>query len=146
MPLALPALTSGLQSCFSSPPATALECARAWADAVVGYASGILPASTTVTAAGDALAAALASAFQAPAAAPLMESAFLQFATTVGLGMAGYAPVPPAGPVGFGPQFSGPHPTTHADAAQHIGTLIDAWMRLGVSTLIAPPNTPIPWS
>ena len=146
MPLALPALTSGLQSCFASPPATRLACARAWADAAVAYATGIAPPSTTVTTAGDALAAALSSAFDSPNSAPAMESAFAQFAATVGLGMAGFLPTPPVAPVGFAPQFAGPKPATHADAAQQIGGLIDTWIRTGFSTLAAPPGTVVPWS
>jgi len=146
MPLALPALTSQLQSLFASPPATRLACARAWADACTAHAIGIVPPSTTVTTAGDALAAALTTAFDSPNAAPAMESAFAQFAAAVGLGMAGFVPVPPPGPVGFDPQFAGPKPATHADAAQQIGARIDAWLRTGISTMLAPPNTPIPWS
>lgn len=146
MPLALPALQSGLESAFASPPATVPQCAQAWADAVQSWAAGIMPASTTVAAAAATLAGALTSAFQAPAAAPGMESAFAAFAASVGLGMAGFAPTPPVAPVGFAQQFGGPHPATHAAAAQAIAGLIDAWMRTGIGTLIAPPNTPVPWS
>jgi len=114
---------------------------------MVAYSAGVVPPSTTVTAAGDALSSALVTAFEAPSAAPAMEVAFSQFAVSVGLGMAPtYAAVPPAAPVGFGPQFAGPKPETHADAAEAIGSLIDLWMRTGVSTLVAPPNTPQPWT
>lgn len=146
MPLNAAGLQSDLESLFADPPPTAAECAQAWADAAEAWASGIIPASTTVSASKAALAASLAGAFATPAAAPLMETAFLTFATAVGLGMAGYAPVPPVAPIGFGPQFAGPKPETHADAAQQIATLIDTWMRLGVSTLLVPPFTPVPWS
>lgn len=147
MPLALPALQSGLQSCFANPPDTVAQCAQAWADAVQSYAAGVVPASTAVAAAAATLCGALASAFASPAAPPAIESAFATFAATVGLGMAaaGFAAVPPAGPVGFGPQFAGPKPGTHAEAAQQIASIIDVWMKSGTATLIAPPNTPTTW-
>lgn len=146
MPLALPALTSGLQSLFAAPPPDAASCANAWANAVDSWSASIIPASTAVSSACSTLAAALTSAFGAPDAAPAMESAFAAFAVTVGGGMAGYVPTPPPAPVGFASQFSGPKPATAADAASAIATLIDTWMRSGLSTLVAPPNTPVPWT
>jgi hypothetical protein len=75
-----------------------------------------------------------------------MESAFAAFAVTVGGGMVGFTPTPPAAPVGFASQFGGPKPATAADAASQIASLIDTWMRSGIGTLIAPPNTPTPWT
>lgn len=75
-----------------------------------------------------------------------MESAFAAFAVTVGGGMAGYAPTPPPAPVGFAPQFAGAKPATASAAASAIASLIHAWMQTGIATLIAPPNTPQPWS
>lgn len=146
MPLDPTALQSGLESVLASPPPTAAECAQGWADAVADWASGIVPASAAVASAAAALASALASAFEAPSAVPGLESAFAAFAGAVGLGMAGYTPVPPPAPVGFAAQFSGPHPPTHAAAAQAIAGLIDTWMRTGTATLIAPPNTVMPWT
>jgi hypothetical protein len=145
MPLALPALVAGLQSTFADPPADAAGCAQGWADAVQSWASGIVPPSTAVSAAASALAGSLASAFSNTDAASAMESAFATFAAAVGLGMAGHTPIPPAAPVGFAQQFES-KPATHAEAAQAIGGIIDAWMKTGTATLIAPPNTVIPWS
>ena len=112
------------------------------------YTSSIVPPSTTVAAAQGTLQTALASAFAAPNAAPAMESAFTTFATSVGLGMAGagFASTPPPGPVGFATLFSGPKPETHSAAALQISNAIDAWMRTGIATLVAPPNTPQPWA
>jgi hypothetical protein len=77
-----------------------------------------------------------------------MEAAFTAFGAAVGVGMAGagFAAVPPAGPVGFAAQFGGPAPSTHADAAQQIASRIDLWMKTGTATLIAPPNTPVNWT
>ncbi len=144
MPLALPALTSGLESCFASPPPSHAACAQAWSNAVASYAAGIAPPSTSVTAAAAALASSLATAFQSDNAAPAMESAFSQFAASVGLGMAGFIPTPPPGPVGFADQFAGPKPATHGAAAQQIGARIDTWMKPGTATLVAPPGTVLP--
>jgi hypothetical protein len=148
MPLVLASLQSGLQSCFADPPATYAECAQAWADAAQAWAAAIVPASTTVSAAAAALSSALAGAFAAPDAIPGMESAFAAFAVTVGGGMAaaGYAPTPPAGPVGLVTEFAEPLPETHAEAATAIAGIIDTWMRTGIATLIAPPFTIVPWS
>ena len=146
MALAAPSLKSQLQNLFASPPPDAAGCAQGWANAMQAYAAGIVPASTTVTAAASALSGALASAFAAPNSAPAMELAFTAFGASVGLGMAGFAPVPPVAPVGFAPLFAGPKPATAADAAQSIGSQIDTWMKTGVSTLVAPPFTVTPWT
>ncbi len=146
MPLAPSSLSSGIESVAASPPATAAGCAQAWADAVQSYAAGIVPPSATVAAAAAALAGALTAAFGAPDAAPGMESAFAAFAASLGGGMAGHVPTPPAGQVGFASQFSGPAPATHSAAAAAIAGRIDTWLRTGLSTLVAPPNTVIPWS
>jgi hypothetical protein len=76
-----------------------------------------------------------------------MESAFTAFAAAVGLGMAGWTPVPPPGPVGFAGQFAqDPPPATHAAAAGVIADLIDAWFTSGSATLNVPPFTVANWS
>jgi hypothetical protein len=146
MPLNLGALTGGLQSTFASPPADAAGCAAQWADAAEAWASSLVPASTTVTSAAAVLEGQLASAFGSPNAIPGMESAFAAFGVAVGLGMAGFTPVPPAGPVGFASIFGGPAPETHAQAASAVAGALDAWMKTGSATLIAPPFTVVPWS
>ncbi|HET9954092.1 MAG TPA: hypothetical protein VFQ61_06295 [Polyangiaceae bacterium] len=146
MPLDIGLLQSSLESVAANPPATSPECAHAWAEAVRSYAEGIVPPSAAVAGAAATLEGALASAFASPAAAPAMEAAFASFAATVGGGMAGFAPTPPAAPVGFAQLFAGPKPATHAAAASALAALIDTWLRLGIATLVAPPNTPTPWS
>jgi hypothetical protein len=146
MPLNASGLSSGLSSCFSDPPPSAAACAGQWASAVQSWAAGIIPASTTVSAAVSTLQGALASAFATPNCAPAMETAFAAFAVTVGGGMVGYAPTPPAGPVGFAPQFLGAKPATAGAAASAITSLIDPWMKTGLSTLLVLPNTVVPWT
>jgi len=148
MALNLANLQADIEALAENPGDTIAACAQQWAEAVGSYASGVVPASTTVATAQTALQAALTAAFATPAAAAAMELAFTAFATTVALGMvgAGFTGVPPPGPVGFAAQFAGAKPTTHAQAGQQLGTLIDAWMRTGTAVLIAPPNTPVTWT
>lgn len=145
MPLDASALSSGLVSLFSSPPSSAAGCAGQWASAVQSWAAGIVPASAAVSGAVSTLQGALASAFATPNCAPAMESAFSAFAITVGGGMAGYAPTPPPAPVGFATQFLS-KPATASAAASAIASIIDVWMKTGLSTLLVPPNTVVPWS
>lgn len=148
MPLNLAALSNGLASCFADPPGDAAGCGQQWADAVKNYAAGIVPPvpAPALEAAAGVLAGALGSAFATPAAIPAMELAFTAFGATVALGMApAFAGVPPAGPVGFAAQFAGAAPETHGEAASAIAGRIDAWMKTGSATLVAPPNTVSPW-
>lgn len=148
MALNLATLQSDIASLAESPGATIADCAGQWADAMQAYAGGVVPATTSAAAASATLEAALVAAFAQPAAAAAMEAAFLAFATTIGVGMAGagFTGLPPAGPVGFAAQFAGPKPATHAAAGQQIGSLIDMWMKTGTATLIAPPNTVVTWT
>lgn len=146
MPLALAGLKSELEAFFAEPPATHAGCAAKWADAMGAYAAGIVPPSTTVSTARDALEAAVLAAITTPAAGPGMEAAFAAFAGTVGGGMVGFTPTPPAAPVGFVTALLPPFPETHAAAATKWGDLINDWLTSGSSTLVAPPNTVIPWS
>lgn len=142
--------TAGLQGDIedlaADPGDDIAACAAQWAAAVGDYASGVVPASTTVAAAQATLEAALAAAFAQPAAAPAIETAFAAFGVTVGGGMApAFVAVPPAVPVGFVAQFAGPKPTTHAAAALAISTLIDTWARTGTATPSGG-GAPVPWS
>lgn len=145
MPLVVATLQAQLAGVMASPPATALECGKAWADAVQAYAASIVPPSATVAAAAQALAAALGGAFSATGGLPLMDAAFAAFAAALGGGMAGYAAVPPPLPIGFAVVLASPA-STHAEAAQRVAQAIDAWMRTGTATLIPPPFTVTPWS
>jgi hypothetical protein len=140
------ALQDALLSLFSAPPATALECAAAWADAMRAHATGIVPPSTTVDAACSTLEGALAAAFATPAAAALVDAAFAAFALALGLGMAPlYTATPPPAILGIGTLLATSQPT-HDAAATAFGALIDAWLRTGTATLVAPPNTVVPWT
>ncbi len=151
MPLLLTALTEspGIPGAGGATyPATRLACAQAWADAAAAWASGIVPVSTAVSAAKAPLAAALDAAFGAPDPASTIsgiESAFAAFAASVGGGMAGYAPTPPPGPVGFAVLLTSPSATRQEGVAK-VAAALTAWMSTGVGALVAPPNTAVPWS
>lgn len=139
-------LTADLTANFATPGATYAACGQQWADAMQAYATGIVPASTTVTTAAATLASDLAAAFALADAIPSMETAFATFAATVGLGMApAFTAVPPPGAAGFAAQFGGGHPVTHADAASAISGIIDTWMRTGTATPSGG-GAPVPWS
>ncbi len=139
MPLATSQLKSDLATLAASPGASPGLAAAKWADAMEAYAANVVPPSTAVVAAADALETALETAFATPAAAPGMELAFTAFGAAIAAGMPPGATAPP-GPVGFAAQFAGPHPTTHADAGDQVGTIIDVWMRTGTA------NGSTPWS
>lgn len=125
-----------------------------WRAACAAYAAGIVPPSTTVAAASTALAATLTGVFSTggtgPAKAAAMEAAFLAWATAIGLGMLpAFASTPPAGLIGFAAEFAKPPDqwlTTYALAAAFWSSAIDVWMKTGIATLVAPPNTPQLWA
>jgi hypothetical protein len=144
MPLNSASLTQALLDLGD--PGSAAEAGQAWAQAVGQYASEVVPPSTTVSAATTTLAGALAAAFATPAAAPLMEVAFLAFGVSVGLGMAPtFIAVPPVAPVGF-VAFMATMRDSREVAMQELAGLIDTWMKTGTATLAVPPNTPVTWT
>jgi len=146
MPLNPAGLQSALESLFAESPPTAAECAQAWSDAVGSYAAGIVPPSTTVSAAAAGLTASLQSAFESPSAAPAFDAAFTSFAATVGAGMLpAFAAVPPPAPLAVAAQLAVMQ-DTHAAGAAAFASLIDLWMKTGTATLVAPPNTPVVWT
>lgn len=146
MPLDLSALEAALEEIAANPPATIAGCAAAWAAAMKDYATGIIPVSTTIDAAVEALESALATAFAASAAAPGMETAFAAFATTVAAGMApAFTGTPPPNAVGFATQFAMPFPETHAAAAVAVAGIINTWMKSGTATS-NPPGTTVNWT
>jgi hypothetical protein len=145
MALNVVGLESDLAELFADPPATIALCAQAWASAMQAYASGIIPASVTVTAAAATLQSSLVSAFGSQGgAAALMETAFAAFAVTVGGGMAGFVATPPPAPVGFATLGSA-QPDTHSGAAEDWAQAIHSWMITGSATpTIGGP--PVLWS
>lgn len=146
MPIAGPAMKSALQSGFAAGYTTFPAAAHGWAQAVQTGCSGIIPASTTVTAACTTLEGALTTAFAAPNAIPGMVTAFTAFAVTVALGMLpAFTGVPPAAPINFASVFGSTY-DSHSNAAQAISNLIVAWLKTGTATLVAPPFTVVPWS
>lgn len=148
MPLDTAGLQSDLQDLCESPPvalnpdgtanhaAMRTACSNEWGAIMESYASGIIPASTTVSSAAATLAAAMEAAFAMPdpLAIPAVEAAFLAFATTLGTGMApAFTATPPPAPPPFAAFMAVPKPT-HAAAAVALTAVIDTWMKSGTAT------------
>lgn len=157
MPLLIAAMKAspGLPGAGANGPLeNAAQVAQVWAAAVGAWAAGIVPPSSTVSAAQATLEGTLAGLLATPHAsgaevaslASSLEAAHLAFATAVGGGMAGYTPVPPVAPAGFLAILTASPRDTSQEAADEISDALDSWMRTGVSTLIAPPFTVVPWS
>lgn len=147
MPLGT-SLKDDIESLSEEPADSAAECAASWAEALGAYVLGIVPASLPVAQEGAkaALQGALTGAFSAAPGSgiALMETAFLQFATAIGAGMApAFVATPPIGPVGFASL------TTATDkasvAATNLAALIDPWFRTGQAVPLAG-GPAIPWS
>jgi hypothetical protein len=146
MPLDRAALLDGMPGASGTYPLTHREAALAWSTAVSAWASGIVPPSTTVVAATSALEVELAAVFVSQVDAALaLEGVFARFALAVGLGMAGYVPTPPPGLVGFVAMFLEPRPSSRREGVERLAGRLDAWMRTGSATLVAPPGTVVPW-
>jgi len=146
LPLNVASLQSDLEALFSNPPLTAAECAQAWANAVQAYASGVVPASTTVSAAASTLATALQSAFGTPNALTGFDTAFLTLAATVASGMLPtFVGVPPAAALGIDALFDAPQ-ASHGAAAGTFASHIDVWLRTATASLVLPPFTSTTWT
>jgi hypothetical protein len=150
MPLIQSNLEDALAAFFEDPPETAALCAREWADAMRDYTLPIVPTSTTVAVAAEALAATLTPIFEtslsAPTTASGMEAAWAVFAVTVGSGMLpDWAPTPPPGIVGFLTLFEAPRPLTHREAAANFAQAIHLWMITGLATNTSTSAT-VSWS
>jgi hypothetical protein len=147
MPLATPILQSALEALFAEPPLLVAECAEAWAQAMADYAAGVVPVSTTVSAAATSLSTALAGAFAKPVAAPDVDAAFGVFSASVAAGMLPlFTGAPPPAPLGIATLLAASQPT-HAAAAAAFATHIHQWMVTGSAVLVLTPFTAVPaWS
>lgn len=140
---------SGIQTGLQSIQATfsASDAGEKWADAIASGFSGLVPSSTTVSTAKTVLQTALTAAFQDLNGGCItkMEAAMAAFGATVATGMLPtYTGVPPAGPVGFASVFTSP--VNNNSWCAQVATKIQQWVTTGTATLVAPPNTVIPWS
>ena len=139
-------LKNALKNIADNPPETHAEAADLWAQAIVDYASNVIPPSSGVSALKSALVGVFTGAFSSVAAAPLMEPAMTTFGAGVGAGMApAFVAVPPAGPVGFALLWVDNTDDTD-QAADELASAIDTWMRTGTATAIAPGSVPVFWS
>jgi len=156
MALVKSVLVLGLNTIFNpeTTPDNREGCASGWANAMSLYASGIIPASTTVTIAASSLEAGLNTAFDAwweagsqdEFTCDLLENAFANFALLLGAGMlAGsqYQATPPPGLLNL---CSLGNATDYTTAIDNFATKIDTWMRTGTAIKVVPPYDTVNWS
>jgi hypothetical protein len=140
-------LQSDLKDLFANPPLDESACAQKWGQAMVDFTASVVPASTTGTAAGSALTAALQGMHESGAAAQKLENAFVAFAVALegGMSAAGYSPMPTPRPqVGFSDPVGGLFTTPDAAASAIVAKIV-AWAPQQEPVLIAS-STPTPWS
>ena len=131
---------------FEGFPETVEETAERWANAIDVYASSIIPAVISSTAAKEAAQSQFLSLnLNGLVAFPL---GFTQYAIQLGLAMQPtYTSVPPPIPIVLAPVFSlGLSGASSEDCASLMATIADKWFKTGLATLNSPPNTVIPWS
>lgn len=121
--------------------------AELWRAAIVAWAGGVVPPSTTVVAAGAALKTALIPIFASTApVGAAMDAAFQAFAVSVGTGMLpAFTPIPPPAPPGFPGIVGPPNPATHAAAGVEYGNLLDVWFLTGTANTV-PSGPVVPWT
>lgn len=137
---------------FSDPdnenfPGTSAEVAQKWADVADILLAAVIPASSTA-AAGKAAFIGILSAVNSntPNGLTLLDNAFVAYAASLAGGMSPlYTGTPPPSPPGLPALLSSPS-TDAAAVANSIGTLLSAWAKTGIATLVAPPFTQSPWS
>lgn len=125
---------------FDKFPESELDAAQAFADALKIYATSIVPASTTVSAASSAMISALGTLSISE-----FQSALTTFASTVGGGMApAYTATPPSTTIDFSTVTSKDGENAE-DSINELVNVIDTWMKTGTATPSAG-GSPIPWS
>lgn len=133
---------STLGDLFKSPVGDEATARAAWADAIETLCAGIVPASTTVTAAATALEADLAGFNEPSAAQASLEAALVTFAAEVGAGMApAFTATPPVAPVGI----TFPTEDDAQAAADAIIDTINTWLQTGTATPSGG-GSPVNWS
>jgi len=143
MPLVVATLQNGLKRVFDAGAENEATAINGWVNAVLQYASPIVPPSTTVALAAQSLRSGLSGFSQDSGALSKLPSAMATFAGVVATSMVPTGPpftpaVPPAAPLVIPFVLA----TDSTQAAQVIAAAIDAWMRTG----IGPATALSPWS
>lgn len=113
------------------------EVAEEHSEAMRVYASGIVPVSTAVTAAKNAMKSILLTVtVSAGDFIPKYQSAIAAFASTLGSGMApAFSATPPSTPIDLSPMVSaGMNGASGGQCAGIMAGIIDTWMRTGTAT------------
>jgi len=133
---------------FEGFPKDVPEAADRWATAIDTFASSVIPASTTASAAKSAFASVMQGvSAQSGNGLALLSNALTAYAGALAGGMtgAGFIGVPPPAPIildSISPIGLGGG--SGADVAAALATLIDTWFKTGLATPIAG-GAPVPW-
>lgn len=153
MPLSLPTLKVNLRRImdtedpyFIGYPASPIQAAENFSNAIGDYALSIAPYSATNQQARLAFKTVLSGmSSELQNGLVLFPLAFASFATSLGLGMTGFAVVPPPIPISFqlvaSLGLAGAPASTCSDV---MAQLIDIWFRTGIAT--PPSGSPIIWN
>lgn len=152
MPIGIPTQLANLILVFSDPanenfPSTPIEVANVWSDVADALLMGVIPASTTASAAKSAFIGIMSAVnSNTPNGLMLLDNAFVAYAATISGGMSPlYTGTPPPSPPGLPALLSSPSTSANAVANQ-IGTLLSTWAKTGTATLVAPPFTVSAWT
>ena len=135
---------------YAGPPSNAVESANMWADVLVDYTQGLIPASATVQQAKAAFIGPYIAAISVPPPSPppplapgqvALETGLVAFAAALALGIApasggALIGVPPAVPPVLMLAFAAQVPSASVASAT-LSTTIDAWCRTGLATNVA---------
>ena len=134
---------------FEGFPSEIVDVAENWATVVDTYASGVIPASTTVEQAKSAFnSVMLGISSSAGNGLALLTAAFTAYGTALSIGMsaAGFIGVPTPAPINFTPIVAVGLGGAGGDViADMMATIIDIWFRTGTATPVSG-GPVIPWT
>lgn len=143
MPLLLPTLEVELSKlmdaddpAFVGFPDNVNDVAENWSNAIFNYASAVIPASSTASAAKSAMKSLLLGAGSPGTFFSIFESSFTAFAGSLAGGMAGFISVPPPLPIVLqAPMLAIPlEESFNPSRITTMASIIDLWFRTGTAT------------
>jgi len=141
MALNLTLLENSLLNIVENTPDNVPEYIDLLVDSFHNYASQVVPLSSTSEAARQAMKSAIPSI-------PRLENAYIIYANILATGMvgSGYNGTPPSGILLFNSIIPFALNGDRVSSTKSMALLIHTWMQTGIATMIATPNTVIPWS
>lgn len=132
---------------FRGFPQTHAEAAVKWANVAETLLAGVVPASTTVTAARATFLSIMAPLSSNGGGLLLLQNAFMGYATTLAGGMtgAGFVGTPPLTPPLISTIFAGNGKEAAAVYANNLATMLVTWAKTGTATPLSG-GSPINWN